>query len=342
MSDAITTEPVSEPADPRDRRPRMTDVTADERRRPGAGGRVPRRHPAAVAAPGRQGARRRRRRPPNGELATITGDGIEIEPLYVADGGRPAAGYPGQPPFVRGRAAGRQPRRVGRAAASRAPRPGGGPRADPGGPRGRRHLALARPRRRPDPGRRPARRARGDLPRPGPDRPRRGRAVRRGGAGVPRRRRGPGGAGRRAGRLPGRRPARAAGAGTGAEPTLRRDRGRLAAADLARRCAADFPGVRAIVVDALPYHDAGGSDARGARLLAGRGRRRTCGRCAAAGLSAEAAFGQLEFRYAATADQFPTIAKLRAARRLWARVAQRAASPPTPRGSGSTRSPPGR
>ena len=42
----------------------------------------------------------------------------------------------------------------------------------------------------------------------------------------------------------------------------------------------------------------------------------------AAGLSADAAFGQLEFRYAATADQFATIAKLRAARRLWARVAQ--------------------
>ncbi len=32
--------------------------------------------------------------------------------------------------------------------------------------------------------------------------------------------------------------------------------------------------------------------------------------------------GQLEFRYAATADQFGTVAKLRAARRLWARVAQ--------------------
>ncbi|WP_255285699.1 methylmalonyl-CoA mutase family protein, partial [Streptomyces niveus] len=42
----------------------------------------------------------------------------------------------------------------------------------------------------------------------------------------------------------------------------------------------------------------------------------------AAGLSVEAACGQLEFRYAATADQFLTIAKLRAARRLWARVAE--------------------
>lgn len=36
----------------------------------------------------------------------------------------------------------------------------------------------------------------------------------------------------------------------------------------------------------------------------------------------DAALGQLEFRYAADADQFLTIAKFRAARRLWARVAQ--------------------
>ncbi len=41
-----------------------------------------------------------------------------------------------------------------------------------------------------------------------------------------------------------------------------------------------------------------------------------------AGLDLPAALAQLEFRYAATADQFLTIAKLRAARRLWARVAQ--------------------
>ena len=40
---------------------------------------------------------------PERQLATITADGIEIEPLYVADGSRPVPGYPGQPPFVRGR-----------------------------------------------------------------------------------------------------------------------------------------------------------------------------------------------------------------------------------------------
>ena len=89
----------------------------------------------------------------------------------------------------------------------------------------------------------------------------------------------------------------------------------------ARRCAADFPGVRAIVVDALPYHEAGGSDAEelGCSLAAGLEYLRAM---RAAGLPADAAFGQLEFRYAATAGQFATIAKLRAARRIWARVAQ--------------------
>ncbi|GAA3446037.1 putative methylmalonyl-CoA mutase small subunit MutA [Planomonospora venezuelensis] len=94
-----------------------------------------------------------------------------------------------------------------------------------------------------------------------------------------------------------------------------------AAAELARRCAADFPGLRAVAVDATPYHDAGGSDAEelGCSIAAGV----ACLRALTeAGLTAEQAFGQLEFRYAATADQFLTIAKLRAARRLWARVAE--------------------
>lgn len=46
-----------------------------------------------------------------------------------------------------------------------------------------------------------------------------------------------------------------------------------------------------------------------------------------AGLSVEQACAQIEFRYAATADQFLTIAKLRAARRLWARVAEVCGAP---------------
>ncbi|MFG3658425.1 methylmalonyl-CoA mutase family protein [Streptomyces sp. NPDC047706] len=92
-------------------------------------------------------------------------------------------------------------------------------------------------------------------------------------------------------------------------------------AGLARRCAEEYPGLRALTVDALPYHEAGGSAAQelGCSLATGVAYLRAL---TEAGLGIEQACGQLEFRYAATADQFLTIAKLRAARRLWARVAE--------------------
>ncbi|WP_316778442.1 methylmalonyl-CoA mutase family protein [Streptomyces sasae] len=92
-------------------------------------------------------------------------------------------------------------------------------------------------------------------------------------------------------------------------------------AELAKRCAEEFPGLRALTVDALPYHEAGGSAAQelGASLATGVAYLREL---TEAGLGIEQALAQLEFRYAATADQFLTIAKLRAARRLWARVAE--------------------
>ncbi|MGM9444587.1 methylmalonyl-CoA mutase family protein [Streptomyces murinus] len=97
-------------------------------------------------------------------------------------------------------------------------------------------------------------------------------------------------------------------------------------ADLAARCAETYPGLRALTVDALPYHEAGGSAAQelGASLATGVAYLRAL---TEAGLSVEQAAGQLEFRYAATADQFLTIAKLRAARRLWARVAEVSGAP---------------
>ncbi|MFJ2237680.1 methylmalonyl-CoA mutase family protein [Streptomyces sp. NPDC087859] len=97
-------------------------------------------------------------------------------------------------------------------------------------------------------------------------------------------------------------------------------------AALARQCAEEYPGLRALTVDALPYHEAGGSAAQelGTSLATGVAYLRLL---TEAGLSVEQACGQLEFRYAATADQFLTIAKLRAARRLWARVAEVCGSP---------------
>jgi len=252
---------------------------------------------------------------PERRLATITADGIEIAPLYVGEAGRPSPGYPGQAPFVRGRTAAGH--RAGWDVRQRHQHP------DPvvaraqitedleGGvsslwlglgdgqiPIGALpdvladvYLDLA-----PvvlDAGARFAEAADVFL----------GTAAQRG---VP--------AAELAGCL-------------GADPlgVLARtgDEGDLeAAAELARRCSADYPGVRAIVVDALPFHEAGGSEAQelGCALAAGLEYLRAMRR---AGLPADAAFGQLEFRYAATADQFSTIAKLRAARRAWARVAER-------------------
>lgn len=94
-----------------------------------------------------------------------------------------------------------------------------------------------------------------------------------------------------------------------------------AAARLAERCRTEAPALRALAVDALPYHEAGGSAAEelGASLATGVAYLR---QLTGAGLGIDDACRQLEFRYAATADQFLTIAKLRAARRLWARVAE--------------------
>ncbi|GLY52931.1 methylmalonyl-CoA mutase family protein [Lentzea sp. NBRC 102530] len=93
------------------------------------------------------------------------------------------------------------------------------------------------------------------------------------------------------------------------------------ALDVIRAASSEFPSLRTCVVDALPFHDAGGSDAEelGASLALGVSYLRAL---TAAGFSEAKAFDALEFRFAATADQFTTIAKLRAARRLWARVAE--------------------
>ncbi len=85
-------------------------------------------------------------------------------------------------------------------------------------------------------------------------------------------------------------------------------------ADLARE-----HDVLGFVVDATVVHDQGASDAQelGYALAAGAAYLR---RLSAAGLSVDEAAALVEFRFAATDEQFPTIAKLRAARRLWARM----------------------
>lgn len=102
------------------------------------------------------------------------------------------------------------------------------------------------------------------------------------------------------------------------------------AARLAASYAARYPGLRTITVDATPYHDAGGSEAQelGASMAAAVAYLRAL---TEAGMDAADAAARLEFRYAATADQFLTIAKLRAARTMWNRVTEVCGLPPEQR-----------
>jgi len=91
------------------------------------------------------------------------------------------------------------------------------------------------------------------------------------------------------------------------------------AARLAVQLAGSHPRLRTMVVDGLPYHEAGASDSQelGALVATGVAYLRAL---TAAGLDVSTAAAGIEFRLAATTDQFRTIAKLRAARRMWSRV----------------------
>ncbi|SHF99638.1 heterodimeric methylmalonyl-CoA mutase small subunit [Jatrophihabitans endophyticus] len=80
-------------------------------------------------------------------------------------------------------------------------------------------------------------------------------------------------------------------------------------------------GMCLATVDGTVYHDAGASDAQeiGIATAVGVAYLRAL---TEAGLDVDAALAALEFRLAVTAEQFPAIAKLRAARRVWDRVAE--------------------
>ncbi|MCU1647269.1 MAG: methylmalonyl-CoA mutase [Nocardia sp.] len=95
---------------------------------------------------------------------------------------------------------------------------------------------------------------------------------------------------------------------------------------LAQQAVARPETVRAITVCGVAFHNAGASDAQelGAAVAAGLEYLRAL---TDAGADIADALGQLAFRFAATDDQFETIAKFRAARRLWARVAQVCGAP---------------
>ncbi|KGI68132.1 methylmalonyl-CoA mutase small subunit [Mycolicibacterium rufum] len=96
---------------------------------------------------------------------------------------------------------------------------------------------------------------------------------------------------------------------------------------VAATAAASFDGhVRAVTVDGPTLHELGANASweLGAAIGAGVEYLRAL---VEAGLPAAAALRQISFRFAADDDQFMTIAKLRAARRLWARVAEVAGAP---------------
>ena len=79
------------------------------------------------------------------------------------------------------------------------------------------------------------------------------------------------------------------------------------------------PGVRALTVDGVRYVDAGATEAQALGWATATGvayLRALVG----AGVPVDSAAGLIGFRLAATADQFVTIAALRAARVMWARV----------------------
>ncbi|MBF6221881.1 methylmalonyl-CoA mutase [Nocardia abscessus] len=103
------------------------------------------------------------------------------------------------------------------------------------------------------------------------------------------------------------------------------DIGLTEAVALAGQAARRPETVRAITVDGTVFHDAGASDAQelGAAVAAGLAYLRSL----TESLDIADALGQLEFRLAATDDQFATIAKFRAARQLWARVAHVCGAP---------------
>jgi len=99
-----------------------------------------------------------------------------------------------------------------------------------------------------------------------------------------------------------------------------------------RTCLDTAPGVRAAVVDATVYDDAGASvvDELALAVATGIAYLRALDE---AGIEPARAAGQLEFRLAASADQFLTIAAVRALRRLWARVAEVSGVPEADRGA---------
>ncbi|OZD10221.1 methylmalonyl-CoA mutase small subunit [Rhodococcus sp. 06-235-1A] len=96
--------------------------------------------------------------------------------------------------------------------------------------------------------------------------------------------------------------------------------------ELVHRSIARTESVRTITVDGTVFHNLGAADAQelGAAIAAGLEYLRSM---TDSGIGISDALRQVEFRFSATDDQFQTIAKFRAARTLWARIAQVCGAP---------------
>ena len=101
-------------------------------------------------------------------------------------------------------------------------------------------------------------------------------------------------------------------------------------ADLVAKKPAALSHVRTVGVDASVFSDSGASEAQevACSLAAGVWHLREL---AEAGINIDAACAEMEFTYAATADQFATIAKLRAAKQCWHRIAEASGVSPAAR-----------
>jgi methylmalonyl-CoA mutase len=95
---------------------------------------------------------------------------------------------------------------------------------------------------------------------------------------------------------------------------------------LAREVASTWPGLTTLLADGRPYHAGGATEAQELACSVATGilYLRALGE---AGLAPAAAAGQIAFGLSTDADFFLTVAKLRAFRRLWARVLEVAGAP---------------
>jgi methylmalonyl-CoA mutase len=91
--------------------------------------------------------------------------------------------------------------------------------------------------------------------------------------------------------------------------------------DLARHTGATYPHVTAVGVDTSAYHDAGATETQdlAASMATAVAYLRAM---TAAGMDIDSACRQIAFTYSLDADQFLSLCKLRAARKLWNRVAE--------------------